>query len=514
MAALSRGLRRGPQCRGSDRPARTSVQLGRPARDPFRPNLSQRPCLQLPAGRRRRLPRPERLHGAALQIRFRRARIADQRRDHRQHPCRHAAGMAPALARLSPARRTAAADAQPQAARARRARPAGDRDQSDPTALDRLVCGGGLAGDGLPPGAIDPPRGSGLAEAIAEHEIAPQVAYHRANARQVERLDHRLGQVGFVALRGDAPGLSRDPRRARPRRQFGQHLRQLVHAGFGGLSGARHRRLRHSLPGRLRRRRPALAGDRATRSSRSKRELRETSLCRAPPTSPSKRRGSCSPTSTSGGWSTSSATCRSATALHELDDGLDQRRDRRAGWGRRKSRGSPPGRRRRLLQHMVHVIEDGPICEFGWPRASRVGIRRATPEYPCRPAGSSIGTFDVRRKPAPDPAPACPSNRAGPGCEQRLQRRGDGSSNIDRLAGLQRFQRCRRLRDIGRIGRIGDRAAREGHRRACGRAGKEDRPAQAFAASGPPRARPVAPSLWPSSQTHLAPVCLRSARAH
>ena len=58
--------------------------------------------------------------------------------------------------------------------------------------------GGIWRGMGCPSGAIDPPRAAALAAAIAEHEIAPQVAYHRRNALQVERLDHRLGQVGFL----------------------------------------------------------------------------------------------------------------------------------------------------------------------------------------------------------------------------------------------------------------------------------------------------------------------------
>jgi hypothetical protein len=51
---------------------------------------------------------------------------------------------------------------------------------------------------GCPAGAIDPPCAAALASAIADHEIAPQGAYHRRNAELVERLDHRLGQVGFL----------------------------------------------------------------------------------------------------------------------------------------------------------------------------------------------------------------------------------------------------------------------------------------------------------------------------
>jgi hypothetical protein len=36
-----------------------------------------------------------------------------------------------------------------------------------------------------------------LTETIAEHEITPQIDYHRSTARQVERLDHRLEIFGY-----------------------------------------------------------------------------------------------------------------------------------------------------------------------------------------------------------------------------------------------------------------------------------------------------------------------------
>ncbi|HEX8840600.1 MAG TPA: hypothetical protein VF750_09050 [Sphingomicrobium sp.] len=53
-------------------------------------------------------------------------------------------------------------------------------------------------GMGCPSGAIDQSCASRLGNAIADHEVAPQVAYHERNARQIELLDHRLEQLGFV----------------------------------------------------------------------------------------------------------------------------------------------------------------------------------------------------------------------------------------------------------------------------------------------------------------------------
>ncbi len=51
---------------------------------------------------------------------------------------------------------------------------------------------------GCPSGALGAERVSRLATAIADHEVAPQVAYHERNARQVHGLDARLGKVGFA----------------------------------------------------------------------------------------------------------------------------------------------------------------------------------------------------------------------------------------------------------------------------------------------------------------------------
>ena len=51
---------------------------------------------------------------------------------------------------------------------------------------------------GCPTGAIDPVCAAHLAKAIAVHEVAPQVGYHERNARQIDLLDRRLGQIGTI----------------------------------------------------------------------------------------------------------------------------------------------------------------------------------------------------------------------------------------------------------------------------------------------------------------------------
>jgi hypothetical protein len=55
---------------------------------------------------------------------------------------------------------------------------------------------------GCPSGSIDAQRAARLADAIADHEVAPQVAYHERNAHQIDQLDQRLETIGtglFVA---------------------------------------------------------------------------------------------------------------------------------------------------------------------------------------------------------------------------------------------------------------------------------------------------------------------------
>ena len=49
---------------------------------------------------------------------------------------------------------------------------------------------------GCPSGAIDRGQSAALAHAIANHELRPQIAYHRSTASQAHRLDHRLEWIG------------------------------------------------------------------------------------------------------------------------------------------------------------------------------------------------------------------------------------------------------------------------------------------------------------------------------
>ena len=51
---------------------------------------------------------------------------------------------------------------------------------------------------GCPIGHIDAPRLGAVNATIAKKEIEPQVAYHHKAARQVARLDHRLGVLGYA----------------------------------------------------------------------------------------------------------------------------------------------------------------------------------------------------------------------------------------------------------------------------------------------------------------------------
>jgi hypothetical protein len=51
---------------------------------------------------------------------------------------------------------------------------------------------------GCPSGSIDRVCAARLGAAIADHEVGPQVGYHERNAKQIELLDHRLEQIGFV----------------------------------------------------------------------------------------------------------------------------------------------------------------------------------------------------------------------------------------------------------------------------------------------------------------------------
>lgn len=51
---------------------------------------------------------------------------------------------------------------------------------------------------GCPSGVIDRECAAQLGRAIADHEVEPQVSYHKRNAQQIELLDHRLEQIGMV----------------------------------------------------------------------------------------------------------------------------------------------------------------------------------------------------------------------------------------------------------------------------------------------------------------------------
>jgi hypothetical protein len=51
---------------------------------------------------------------------------------------------------------------------------------------------------GCPSGSIDRDCAARLGQAIADHEVAPQVSYHERNAVQIELLDHRLEEIGTV----------------------------------------------------------------------------------------------------------------------------------------------------------------------------------------------------------------------------------------------------------------------------------------------------------------------------
>ena len=166
---------------------------------------------------------------------------------------------------------------------------------------------------GCPSGSIDRDCAARLGKAIAEHEVEPQMSYHERNAKQIDLLDDRLGQIGIVLFAATLVVSVATLIGLGDRCRFRHQIWQLVHARFGGLPRARHGGIRNPLPGRLRRRCAALDGDRETRSARSTRNCARTSLCLAPPILRNRQRGSCSPTSTSGGWSTSSATSRSVS---------------------------------------------------------------------------------------------------------------------------------------------------------------------------------------------------------
>src|SRR3954453_9118751 len=114
--------------------------------------------------------------------------------------------MAPALARLSPARGAAGADAQPEAARDRRARSAGNANEPRAETLARLVCERNLARDALPFGRHRPNlRGSTRTSDSDARDRAPsELPFAQRGADRRPRPPARTNCDG--AVRGDPPG--------------------------------------------------------------------------------------------------------------------------------------------------------------------------------------------------------------------------------------------------------------------------------------------------------------------
>ena len=67
-----------------------------------------------------------------------------------------------------------------------------------PTRWIEWYAGGIWRAMGCPSGKIDRDCAARLARAIADHEVEPQVSYHERHAEQIEKLDHRLEQVGMT----------------------------------------------------------------------------------------------------------------------------------------------------------------------------------------------------------------------------------------------------------------------------------------------------------------------------
>lgn len=94
---------------------------------------------------------------------------------------------------------------------------------------------------GCPSGSLDRSHADSLAAAIAEHEIAPQVAYHARNAQQIEVLDRRLETIAsslfgvtLIVCVATVAGLLAAPAAVA---RF-QNWFQLVSAGFPALGTA------------------------------------------------------------------------------------------------------------------------------------------------------------------------------------------------------------------------------------------------------------------------------------
>ena len=170
-----------------------------------------------------------------------------------------------------------------------------------------------MARDGLPgrsdrpaPARLGSPRRSPIMRSPRRSAItaatADRTARSPARNASARRCSPRRSSGVAVVI-----GLGRAP-------TFVDHTGQLVHA-VGRLPGARHRRVRDPVPGRFRRRARCVRGDRqdACRDRAGAAQGRRPVARRGPDRAG--RATSCSPISTSGGWSTSSATCQSANHL-------------------------------------------------------------------------------------------------------------------------------------------------------------------------------------------------------
>ena len=152
-----------------------------------------------------------------------------------------------------------------------------------------------------------------------------------ATSHQIELLDHRLGQIGMVLFAATLivsvatiVGLGD---RCRFRQRATATGSRSISAGFPALGTAVFGiRFQGDFGGDALR---SLATAEHAAADRQ-RTAQGRRACRARPTLPNNRRGSCWPTSTNGGWSTSSAICRSASRPFPIASAS------RRGWSGRK----------------------------------------------------------------------------------------------------------------------------------------------------------------------------------
>jgi hypothetical protein len=76
--------------------------------------------------------------------------------------------------------------------------PPGTETNPTPNRWIEWYAGGIWRAMGCPSGKIDADCAARLGRAIADHEVEPQVSYHERHAEQIEKLDHRLEQIGMI----------------------------------------------------------------------------------------------------------------------------------------------------------------------------------------------------------------------------------------------------------------------------------------------------------------------------